>query len=48
MKQKSKKKFISITAIILMIAAIFLYIISMDEEESPELQQLENTEVPIK
>ena len=48
MKQKTKKKFIFITAVILMGLAIFAYIVSMDEEENPVYEKLENTEVPEK
>ncbi|GEM_PF-2970289 len=48
MKQKNKKKFIFITAVILMALAIFAYVLSMDEEENPVFEQLENSEVPDK
>ena len=48
MKQKTKKKFIFITAIILMGLAIFAYIMSMDEETNPVFEQMENVDVPGK
>ena len=48
MKQKTKKKFIFITAIILMIVAIGAYVLSMDEETNPVLEKMEteNLEIP--
>ncbi len=48
MKQKTKKKFIFITAVILMGLAILAYVMSMDEEENPVFNKLEKAEVPDK
>ena len=44
MKQKTKKKFIFITTIILMLVAISVYILSLDEEDNPVFEQKENVE----
>ena len=44
MKQKNKKKFIFITAVILMGLAIGAYVMSMDEEDNPVFEQMEEVD----
>ncbi len=48
MKQKTKKKFIFITAVILMLVAICAYFLSDDEADNPVLEQMENVDIPGK
>ncbi len=44
MKKKDRKKWVTVVALALMLAGILLYVLSLDEEESPVAQQLDNTE----